>query len=497
MTAEQDEERRRLGQMIFFGRQSNAWGGLNGEQRTIDRILQNRFRQDTGHFHPRNHVVETGTPSADLGALKAMPAEILDDIISLLDIAAIDRFKAANRRAYEAVNSNRHFGHVNREAGGTLRALRAIHASHLVSAQAVFQALCAKECAGCGDFGGYMYLPALQRLCWQCLETRDGHVPMREMAALRAMGLTLDVLDTLPRFQSYRGGYYLGRAKYNPRTFAYGFHQLVDREAAEQAGVALHGSKAAMDAFVASAGPAAWKRYEKEIDRREEERLAKRVENWRAARDKWKARELHKLEIWLRRTARDGLFPRSRRIKDADNTSVAGAPARDANGPREDDTDDESISTVCPSDYLKSDAEDELPSTGADASDQQDTDDESRNSSEEEDAADRTLDRTLRFHGVTRVPWLNRPAQRTEWGFHCVGCLRCQWPDPRGSSERNGRSWYVRRRREFVFTTFREHLEEYGPMEGEYHRAVCCDTGRCRRDKSADQVVEHELFWKS
>lgn len=47
-----------------------------------------------------------------------------------------------------------------------------------------------------------------------------------------------------------------------------------------------------------SAGPATWKQHKEEIDRREEERLAKRVERWRAARDKFKARELHKHEIW-------------------------------------------------------------------------------------------------------------------------------------------------------------------------------------------------------
>jgi hypothetical protein len=492
MAAEQNEERERLGQMAYFGRQnSGLWNGWKGEQQTIDRILP----QATG-YHPWTYIVETGIPSADLGALKAMPTEILDNIISLLDIATIDQFKAVNRRVYEAVNSHRHFGLLNREADGTLRALRAINVSYIFSVQAVFEALCVKECTRCGDFGGYMYLPALERLCWQCLETNDRYVPMREMTALRTMGLTLEVLDKLPRFQSYPGGYYVRRAKYNPRKFTYNFLQLIDREAAEQAGVALHGSKAAMDAFVASAGPATWKQHKEEIDRREEERLAKRVEKWRAARDKWKARELHKHEIWHRREAREAPVHGPRWIKDANNTGIAGPQARDGNGPCEDDTDNESISTTCPSNYLESDADDELPS-GPKVSDES-TDDESCNSSQEEGAAETGgwLDRTLRFHGVTRVPWLNRSAQRTEWGFHCVGCLHCRWSGGRRPSERKGLSWDVRRRREFVFPTFRKHLEEYGPIEGEYHRSVCCDTGRCRRDPSAEQIVHHELFWR-
>jgi hypothetical protein len=51
----------------------------------------------------------------------------------------------------------------------------------------------------------------------------------------------------------------------------------------------------------------------------------------------------------------------------------------------------------------------------------------------------------LRYMTIIRVPWLNRRSRRDEWGFYCVGCEDLyKWPN--------------HARRDFIMSTFREHL---------------------------------------
>ena len=59
----------------------------------------------------------------------------------------------------------------------------------------------------------------------------------------------------------------------------------------------------------------------------------------------------------------------------------------------------------------------------------------------------------LRYMAMMRVPWLNRQSGRDEWGFHCVGC------------EQNQR-WPNHARRDYIMSTFKDHLKECGEIKG-------------------------------
>lgn len=508
MTLEQNEERKRLGRMLYFGKiYFDEWRGAEGW--TIDRLL---WRHRFEGYQRWITLPRPDAPTRELGALHLLPVEILNMVISQLDVATLDRFKAANRRAFQAVNCHQTFRLLNEEAHDVLRALRAVHLSHVYSVQAVFEALCSEKCTQCGDFGGYMYLAALERICWRCFVEKDRYSPLTEMAALRSFGLTCEILDGLPRFQSYPGGYSLRSREDDIRTYTNGFIQLIDRDAAEQAGVALHGSKEAMDAYVASTNPTVWEGLKEEFDRREKIRIAQRAEKWLIARNKWKTREFHKMEVHERREAR-----RKKKEEEIRGNKDQCAPP-DALGSQalhesglHEDTDDESISTVaCSLSEIDEEGEPHFSNSNKTSS--------SNNSSmsSQEDLAEISVslephgdpshwsNHRMRFLGTTRVPWLNRQARRTEWGFHCVGCLHCRWPGTVHehdrwwairANERNGLDWTTRRDREFIFSTFKDHLEEYGPIEDKFHRCSCCNKGSCR--DSSKETIQHRLYWKA
>lgn len=95
-------------------------------------------------------------------------------------------------------------------------------------------------------------------------------------------------------------------------------------------------------------------------------------------------------------------------------------------------------------------------------------------------------DERFRYKAVMRVPWLNRKSRVEEWGFHCVGCEGCdQWPDHAN--------------RDFIMSTFREHLKECGPIRaGVHHIDDCCEKGTCKKKREDNhRTIYDRPFWRS
>jgi hypothetical protein len=62
----------------------------------------------------------------------------------------------------------------------------------------------------------------------------------------------------------------------------------------------------------------------------------------------------------------------------------------------------------------------------------------------------------LRYVAIVRVPWLDRPAQEIEWGFHCSGC-------------ENSSRLPLHYRRQFTTVSFDEHLRQCGRIQDRQH----------------------------
>ena len=116
-----------------------------------------------------------------------------------------------------------------------------------ITVQALFKKLCTSQCNECGDYGGYIYLLTFQRICCRCFTGKDRYSPLKEIDALKKFGLTLDVLNTLTRFQGYPG--YYGDIRINVKQ---DYISLIDHDSAYTAGIAYHRSLEAIQEYVAN-----------------------------------------------------------------------------------------------------------------------------------------------------------------------------------------------------------------------------------------------------
>lgn len=466
LTPVQHKEREQLAQMACFGWRSPIPGFY-----MIDSNLPRYWKRGE---KPRPFrciiLAETGSPTSGLGELDQFPIEILNAIISVLDISATDQFKAANRRSYEVVNNHPQFKIINEQAHDTLRGLRAIKTSHLITVQTLFDKLCTSQCSQCADFGGYMYLITFERVCCRCFTEKARYLPLREIEALKKFGLSLEILDTLPRSQSYPGSYGVGCFQvWKPHI------ELVDRESARSAGIVRYGSLEAMQEHVANADPKIWKSCKRAIQAREEKLSGERALKEREKRAKWNKLSAYKREVLRRREERE-----IRKVQGTASTEGVEVPSED--------TDNESISTLDPrfgedddsDDYTKGDSNDKRP--------------EGKEIVNEaicggyfldEEEYERTWFDDDSYRALIRVPWLNRKSGRDEWGFHCIGCEGLfQWPN------------HINR--DFIMSTFREHLKECGPIRGGVHHTTnCCENRTCRKKDDPPVVFENRLycFW--
>ena len=365
-----------------------AYFGLPDCGRTLDRDLPDIDIPAHCYFRL---VLATSEPSkVGLGVLDRLPLELVSYIISALDISAVDQFKAVNKRAFEIVDTHTQFKVINSQAYGALRGLRAIKISHTITVERLFKKLCESQCNECGNYGGYMYLVTLQRVCLQCFTKNDRYIPLDETEALTLFGLTPKILWTLPHFQSYPGReprrFYAKNNKHNisaSRRLQDSI-LLVDRESARSAGIIHHGSFEAMQEYVANADPDIHKSYIKEIKEREPER-----------KSEWMIKKGVKMRCEKKVISNDDMF---------------------------------------------------------------------RNMVEVEQCCYWCRD-ALRCMAMLRVPWLNRKSGRDEWGFNCAGC------------KRSGGEYYSR---QYIMSTFKAHLEEFGPIKyGMHHTKNCCRDGTC------------------
>lgn len=96
----------------------------------------------------------------------------------------------------------------------------------------VHQLLISSECAFCRRFGGFVFLPSLQRCCQYCVEYHLDTKPITRYLA-QTYKVPRKALDKLPRMQGPRG--YFGEPD-KPRTTPFRGDQLMSRGLVRQAG---------------------------------------------------------------------------------------------------------------------------------------------------------------------------------------------------------------------------------------------------------------------
>jgi hypothetical protein len=108
---------------------------------------------------------------------------------------------------------------------------------------------------------------------------------------------------------------------------------------------------------------------------------------------------------------------------------------------------------------------------------------------------------SLRFAALLRVPWLNTKTLMAEWGFHCVGCLHGRWLHSSTPRDDDKPTYF---RRDFLVSTFGEHINEFGPIrDGRHHINRCCERETCsnrarcicKECRGRRMTILHRNYW--
>ncbi|KAI1129968.1 hypothetical protein F5Y10DRAFT_290402 [Nemania abortiva] len=108
-------------------------------------------------------------PTAGLGILDRLPMELMWLTLHEFDILSLFRFRQVNRQARIISAGLREYNLVSRYGLEGLRGLlRARLASHF-TIRDLYKPLITDKCSTCGEFGGHLFLPTVERCCFHCL----------------------------------------------------------------------------------------------------------------------------------------------------------------------------------------------------------------------------------------------------------------------------------------------------------------------------------------
>lgn len=130
---------------------------------------------------PAVHALEGLRHSAESPSLGALdqPVEILQNIISRLSIRDLRSFKAVNSRARSMVVSSYHYQNVITYGSEVISALYKTDLDSMFPLIRIYNVLTQDRCTVCNRFGGYVFLPGLQRCCERCARYDPELIPIR------------------------------------------------------------------------------------------------------------------------------------------------------------------------------------------------------------------------------------------------------------------------------------------------------------------------------
>jgi len=193
-------------------------------------------------------MVEEQTCST-LGLIETLPPELYSEIFSYLDLQTLTDFRSVNRRAGLIVDSIPQYREVVTHFLKSLCAVVSTGLGTYLTLRVLHNALCSQTCVHCGDFGACVYLFTCSRVCFICLAVQEHCLPMTRMSAKEAYGLENRTIPTLPTLRTLPDSYSYVEKSCRKRV------NRVDREAARQAGISIHGSSAAMEQYVSRKRP--------------------------------------------------------------------------------------------------------------------------------------------------------------------------------------------------------------------------------------------------
>ncbi|KAH7309172.1 hypothetical protein B0I35DRAFT_441670 [Stachybotrys elegans] len=157
-------------------------------------------------------------PESSLGSLHDLPAEVISMICRGLDVLSLFRFRQVNRHARVAVSNLLEYKAMANNALDCLRAVLRTGLARRPTFRVLYLSMCSMECAQCGFFGGYLFLPTLERCCYTCLQESPNLEVVTLSTFSKASGLSQKRLGSLiPIVHTIPGIYTIWEKKFGKR----------------------------------------------------------------------------------------------------------------------------------------------------------------------------------------------------------------------------------------------------------------------------------------
>ena len=189
-------------------------------------------------------VLPNTTSSA--GLLDTLPLELLYLVLNDLDFQSLFAFLMANTRCRTLVESFPTYKRTVAHAAGVLVAVNRTKVLPIHTAAQIYAALTSEICFLCNDYGPFLFLLTAERCCLNCLRDDQSLRVFSFSRAASCFGLARSELAKLPSMRGLPGTYCIGTTIRHQRGLT-----LVGVNHARARGIAVHGSEAAMQEYVA------------------------------------------------------------------------------------------------------------------------------------------------------------------------------------------------------------------------------------------------------
>ncbi|KAI1184400.1 hypothetical protein F5B17DRAFT_412215 [Nemania serpens] len=147
---------------------------------------------------------------SSLGPLGILPVELLFNVLEFLDLRSLLRLMRVSLQWKVAVDALPAYAALRKHAQGELRTLTLTGMLRHHAAAALHGALKSQRCASCFAFGGFLFLPTCERICFACLLHNQVYWMLPCWMAGECFSLTDAKLATLPVLNAIPGSYFVG-----------------------------------------------------------------------------------------------------------------------------------------------------------------------------------------------------------------------------------------------------------------------------------------------
>ncbi|TGJ85299.1 hypothetical protein E0Z10_g3475 [Xylaria hypoxylon] len=184
---------------------------------------------------PRKPCREPTRPS--LGPLGILPLELLFNIVEFLDFRSLLRLMRVSLQWKIVVEALPAYTALTKHTQGELNTLGLTDIIKYHTASALYSVLLSQKCASCFEFGGFLFLPTCERICFACLLHNQAYWMLPTSMALECFSLTFAELRTLPILEAIPGSYFVGSQQTQRLSLP-----LVSVKQAKQLANKVHGS---------------------------------------------------------------------------------------------------------------------------------------------------------------------------------------------------------------------------------------------------------------